>query len=631
MADPKLVVCATGRMNVTDLIGQTIGQYRIMEQIGQGGMATVYKAYQPGLERYVAFKVLPEYYAHDKTFLARFQREAKVIAKLSHPNILPIYDFGQTGNLTYIVMQYIDGGTLRSVMGQIMPLSQVVYFIDQIAEALDYAHRRGILHRDVKPGNILLEEGQRVLLTDFGLAKMMEGTVQLTGSGVGVGTPSYMSPEQGQGQGVDVRTDIYALGIILYEMTTGRVPYKADTPMAIVIKHMTAPLPLPRTINPNLPEAVERVILKTLAKNKDERYTSAPQMVTALKQALDEMLDTLGPTVPLGGHPSSTSSMPPMPPSAPVVDVQQSPTPAPGSHPAAPIRSRPTPSPAGYIPVAPIRQTPLSPVAAPRSNNILPWILGGGVLLLILLALAALVGFFIFAPSELGTPLPDQAEQPKPLETVIAEAQATHSAAIAEAQGTHSAPEQPDTSSIEQAVQIIATAQANPPLFGPVQGSLDHEAEGRMEVKFAGVEVQDFVAEAVFHTPYAAAKGEWDMGLVFRYSGGKEHFGLVVESNGDWSLGHQQGDETDIIVNGTLSNVQNQPASINRLKVMAEGDGGLFWVNDVLVAQFDLSRLTGAGDIAVGTGFYSGHEIDGEVTVFEAFTIWPITAPRSGE
>ncbi len=438
---------------MSDLIGQSIGQYQITEQIGQGGMATVYKAYQPGLDRYVAFKVLPEYYLHDGTFLARFQREAKVIAKLSHPNILPIYDFGQVGNLTYIVMQYIDGGTLRSVMGQAMPLSQVVYFIDQIAEALDYAHRRGILHRDVKPGNILLEEGQRVLLTDFGLAKMVEGTVQLTGSGVGVGTPAYMSPEQGQGQGVDARTDIYALGIILYEMVTGRVPYKADTPMAIVIKHMTAPLPMPRTINPNLPEAVERVILKSLAKNKDYRYPDALQMAAALKQAVAEMLDTLGPTVPVG-HPSSASSMSP---SSTVVDVQQSPTPSSGSHPAAPMR-----------------QTPLPSVTAPRSNNILLWILGGGALLLIVLLLAALVGFFIFAPGEAEIPLPDQAEQAKPLESVIAEAQAT--------QGT---PEQPDTSTTisapekDEPTQLPATVDVSATRQAEQTATAQAEATGQ--------------------------------------------------------------------------------------------------------------------------------------------------------
>jgi serine/threonine protein kinase len=611
-----------------NLIGQTIAQYRIIEQIGQGGMATVYKAYQPSLDRYVAFKVLPEYYVHDRTFLARFQREAKVIANLSHPHILPVYDFGQVGNLTYIVMQYIEGGTLKDIMGRPISLSQMAHFADQIATALDYAHQRGVLHRDVKPGNILLEEGRRVLLTDFGLAKMVEGAVQLTGSGVGVGTPTYMSPEQGQGLAVDARTDVYALGIILYEMVTGRAPYQAETPMAVVIKHISAPLPLPRSFNPNLPEGVERVILKTLAKNKEERYASAGQMVSALHQALAVTPDEAGPTLTpaLYRQPSQAGL-------SPVTEGWPGPTTSrPQSPSTAPVGPMPAPPPPGHPPAQPAWQT--SPGATPRSGSILPWILGGGLLLVVLLILAGLAGFFLINPSGSDISMSANVDQPKPLEAVVAEAQATEDAqeqstptaadqareaATAKAQQEHRA-----TATVQ--AQMVATAQANPPLFGPGQGSLAHEAEGHMEAKFAGVEVRDFVVEVVFHTPYSKAKGDWDMGLLFRHTEGNEHFGLVIDSKGDWSLGNQRGSETDIIAEGSLTNIAAYTGNSNRLKLVAENERGTLFVNDMLVAQFDLSSRTNAGDIAVAIGFYSGHEIDGEATAFEAFTIWPITA-----
>jgi len=268
------------------LAGHTLGAYRLVEKLGRGGMATVYKAYEPTLDRYVAVKVLPQHFAADPTFRTRFRREAKAIARLNHPNIVPVFNFGEAGDLTYIAMQYVEGGTLKETLGQPMGTERALKLALQIARALSYAHKRDVVHRDVKPANVLLAEGDWPLLSDFGLARMMSSSVQITQTGVGVGTPAYMSPEQGQGLKADGRSDIYSLGIMLYEMLTGAVPFQADTPLAVVLKHITAPLPMPSKINPNIPESVERIILKATAKEPDHRYKSADEMIESMEKAL---------------------------------------------------------------------------------------------------------------------------------------------------------------------------------------------------------------------------------------------------------------------------------------------------------------------------------------------------------
>jgi serine/threonine protein kinase len=270
-----------------DLIGRPLGPYQVTAPLGEGGMAAVYKAFQPSMDRYVALKILPRYFASDPQFVGRFEQEAKVIARLQHPHILPVFDFGEADGYTYIVMPFVEGGTLADLLeGQPLPLAQIERVIGQVGDALAYAHSRGVVHRDVKPSNILIDPGGNCLLTDFGVAKIVEGTAQFTRTGGIVGTPAYMSPEQIQGQELDGRSDIYSLGIVLYEMATGRPPYRAETPPAIFVKHLHDPLPPPRTLNPALPEEIERVILKALAKNRDDRHATAGDLVQAVRAAV---------------------------------------------------------------------------------------------------------------------------------------------------------------------------------------------------------------------------------------------------------------------------------------------------------------------------------------------------------
>lgn len=274
-----------------DLTGRQFGPYRIVAPLGEGGMAAVYKAYQPAMDRDVALKVLPRHFAGDPQFVARFQREAKVLAKLQHPHILPVHDFGEAEGYTYIVMPYVQTGTLAGILtGRALPLSQIQGIVSQVGTALDYAHGRGLIHRDVKPSNILIDESGNILLTDFGLARIVERAATLTATGAIMGTPAYLSPEHGLGEKIDHRTDIYSLGVVLYEMATGRVPFAAETPMAVVIKHINDPLPMPRKVNHALPRPIERVILKSLAKSPADRYQTAGEFVKGLAAAAGEAL-----------------------------------------------------------------------------------------------------------------------------------------------------------------------------------------------------------------------------------------------------------------------------------------------------------------------------------------------------
>jgi serine/threonine protein kinase len=274
------------------LIGKTLGNYRVLEQLGRGGMAAVYKAYQPSLERYVAIKVIHEQLVtQDAQFFKRFQREAKVVASLHHPNIVPVFDFGVEGDIPYMVMEYLEGRSLKAELrelsgrGETMPPQEIVRIVGDVAGAVDYAYHQGIVHHDLKPDNVMLTTKGETILTDFGIAKIAGGT-QVTVSGAVMGTPTYMSPEQGKGERGDQRSDVYSLGVILYEMVTGRVPFEADTPLAVIFKHISDPLPLPRSLNPGVPERVEQVILKALAKAPEDRFQSTALMARALEQAI---------------------------------------------------------------------------------------------------------------------------------------------------------------------------------------------------------------------------------------------------------------------------------------------------------------------------------------------------------
>jgi serine/threonine protein kinase len=272
------------------LVGQKLDKYEITELLGHGGMATVYKAYQRDVDRSVAIKVLPPHPGQDKQFVERFRLEARTIARLQHPHILPLYDYGDDNDVLYLVMAYVDGGSLNDrIRRGRLPLDEVQSLVQQVASALDYAHRQNVIHRDIKPDNILLDREGHTLLSDFGIVKLIEdsgGGASLTATGGLVGTPAYMSPEQAQGLTVSKRSDIYSLGIVVFEMLTGQQPYQAETPMQVVLKHITAPVPVLHDLLPDVSPDLEAVLQRTLVKNPDERYESAQEFYADFVRAL---------------------------------------------------------------------------------------------------------------------------------------------------------------------------------------------------------------------------------------------------------------------------------------------------------------------------------------------------------
>jgi serine/threonine protein kinase len=362
-----------------NLIGKQLGQYEIIDEIGRGGMATVYRARQSSINRVIAIKVLPPQFMHDPSFFERFKREVDVIAHLEHPHILPIYDYGEVDGLPFIAIRYLGGGSLADRLhAGPMPLDALEKPLAQIADALDHAHRRGVIHRDLKPANILLDEQNNAYLTDFGIARVLNSS--LTGSAI-IGTPAYMSPEQAHGMDVDGRADVYSLGVVLFQMITGREPFEAPTPVAVLLKHISEPMPLARSLRDDIPPTVDAVIQKATAKTPESRFQTATALAEAYRAALHGLpLDSVRDDAPVDHDAPTLMDLPPTAPNS-------LPTP------------HPIPSP---LPTAP-ELTPAPPPVRRRSLWLAP------VLLVILVVAAVALGLPLLqreTPDVRPTPFP---------------------------------------------------------------------------------------------------------------------------------------------------------------------------------------------------------------------------------
>jgi hypothetical protein len=372
------------------------GRYEIRGEIGRGGMATVYHAYDPRFEREVALKVLPREMLHDLQFRTRFEREAKTIAMLEHPAIVPVYDFGEEDGQPYFVMRYMTGGSLSDRMKKgPMTVQEVAHLISQIAPALDDAHSKGIIHRDLKPGNILFDQFNEPYISDFGIAKLSASQANVTGSAI-VGTPAYMSPEQAQGESIDGRSDIYGLGVILFELLTGQQPYHGDTPMSVVVKQITDPVPHILDVKADLPPDIEIIIERAMAKDRNERFQDVKSLANALNMVARGESLSLGvaePTMVAAAKTVSSNKRPSQPLPGTVVSKREQVPQAPG---------------------------PVQGPAAPR-RKIGLWVGLGAAVVFICLVLVA--GFFLFKDKIpfLAAPIPTQTQAiVQPTQTVPA-------------------------------------------------------------------------------------------------------------------------------------------------------------------------------------------------------------------
>lgn len=566
---------------------ETIARYEILSEIGRGGMAAVYLAYDPNFRRNVAIKLISGNLQENLVFRERFEREAHLIAKIEHPAIVPVYDYGEQEKQLYLVMRHMPGGSLASKIRQgVFTLGNAAQIISQIAPALDAVHAQGIVHRDLKPGNILLDSFGNAAISDFGIAHLSVATTDLTGSAI-IGTPSYMSPEQVRGdEDLDGRSDIYALGVILFEMLTGRGPFQANTPMSVALKHLTEPLPSIRSFRPDLPPEVEQILSKALAKDRNMRYA----------RALDLALDLRGISETITHHNASTPGPLILPPREEISTELDMGDESPDEIIKSVVQSKPgrsqDPRADRVILPEPSNQSSKSattPSQSSRGKLKMATISGLGLFLLIGCGAVVLLGAWtIFArPGFFTGPSPT----PNPTLTAPPE------------------------------IVVFADDFSDPasgwPTLQNTQGGYGYQEDGYHIVVHAIDQVfwaktnREDGNTSIYVDAKPVTEGTLSFyGLRCRIQDDQNFYYFVIRSNGDYTFGKYKNAEFQPFFDWTQSDTINKGAQTNRLKADCTGNTLRFSVNGVQLGEVtDADFISGFSGILVGALDAGGFEV----------------------
>jgi serine/threonine protein kinase len=549
------------------MVGKTIARYEIQSEIGRGGMAAVYLAYDPNFRRNVAIKLVSVNFQENLVFRERFEREAHLIAKIEHPAIVPVYDYGEQDHQPYLVMRYMPGGSLAGkIKERALTFSHATQIISQLAPALDAVHSQGIVHRDLKPGNILFDGFGNPAISDFGIAHFSAATTDLTGSAI-IGTPSYMSPEQVRGDAdLDGRSDVYALGVILFEMLTGRGPFHAGTPLSVALKHLTEPVPSLRSFRPDLPMEVERILNRAMAKDREMRYPKPSELALELRAMLNTFQDNVTPA-PIPGRTSHAEEK------STEVDVVEESQPSvdPSSAPQLEVprqsntdRSQNSRAP-NVIPPGSIDPSSRPGTHVRQSSRRILQIAamaGVGLFLLILCGSVGLLG----AWSGLGL----RAIFPGQNQTVLPTLTAT------------------------QDNVLFKDDFLDPKSGWPTQEGYSYQQDGyHISVdEIGGVPwaktSKEFGNSSMYVEARPLAEGmNGYYGLLCRMQDGKNFYYFVIRTNGDFKIGKYEKDESQSLFpeDWRQSAAIKQGNQINRLKADCAGNILRFTVNDVILAE----------------------------------------------
>jgi serine/threonine protein kinase len=573
--------------------------------------------------------------------MKRFEREAKAMAQFSHPNIVPVYDFGEVNGSPYLVMEYIPGGTLKERINSPVPYEQAVQWLIPIADALRYAHKRLVIHRDIKPSNILFNEEDRPVLTDFGIAKILEtNEATLTGTGLGVGTPEYMAPEQWRGQACET-TDQYALGVVLYELITGKKPFSADTPAAVAILQATEPLPRPSTLVDDISESVEKVLFKALANNPVDRYESMASFKKALERVIpgphaasvkketeavrsnpDEPLEKDQPVNPsLSASEIEHADIPSDKietegETFDVVDVPQN-------------EDQRKPNKDGnknrYMEGTNTKNASPKDSSKPDPTKVnkiaIPIAIAVFIILCVVTAIAIIGPLGLYNQLN-NTQEPELASDSK---TSTAEVRAT---TTAQAEATAEMKAKKTSTAI---AQVTATAQTAMNIYDEYvdtanlvyekdAGSLEHVDDGKVEVEWTDEDLKDFALGITFTNPYNSSTGDWGYGIMFRHKGSNDQYRLYVTSSNFWYFENWEGSK--VSNESGMLNLHMGEGKENKLQLLAIDNKGYFFVNDQFVTELDLAERDYSGSILISIGFINGYEVEGYNTDFKNVVVY---------